>query len=103
MQIKTQYTKNQIEFFTKTAEMFPGTVSFTRKQLLQVKDALGYSVIPVWITGDPARKVVRGTYSLPECKMDLPSLPVTDDTRGAPRKSQSAPALTSGNKSAQVS
>ena len=70
MQIKTQYTKNQIEFFTKTADMFPGTVSFTRKQLLQVKDALGYSVIPVWITGDPARKVVRGTYSLPECKME---------------------------------
>ena len=101
MQIKSEYTKNQVEFFAKTKEMFPGTASFKRSQLLAVKDALGYSVIPVWITGDPVRKVSRGMYSLPECTTDLTTLPVSDDSRGAPRKSQSAPALTTANNSAQ--
>jgi len=91
MQIKSDYTKNQVEFFTKAKETFPNQASFSRKQLLAVKDALGYSVIPVWITGDAARKVNRGMYSLPECTTDLTSLAVTNDTRGAPRKSQSAP------------
>lgn len=101
MTLKSQYTKNQIEFFNMAKTMFPNQVSFTRSQLLQVKDALGYSVIPVWVTGDPVRKVKRGTYSLPECMSDLTSLPVSDDTRGAPRKSQSAPALTTASNSAQ--
>lgn len=101
MQIKSEYTKNQVEFFAKTKEMFPGTASFKRSQLLQVKEALGYSVIPVWITGDPVRKVKRGMYSLPECTTDLTTLPVSDDSRGAPRKSQSAPALTTADNSAQ--
>jgi hypothetical protein len=101
MQIKTEYTKNQVEFFSKAKELFPNQASFSRKQLLQVKDALGYSVIPVWITGDAARKVQRGMYSLPECTTDLTSLPVTDDTRGAPRKSQSAQSLTTASNSAQ--
>lgn len=101
--IKSQYTKNQVEFFSKAKELFPGQVSFKRSQLLQVKDALGYSVIPVWITGDPVRKVKRGMYNLPECTTDLTALPVTDDSRGAPRKSQSAPALTTASNSAQGS
>jgi hypothetical protein len=101
MQIKSEYTKNQVEFFSKAKELFPNQASFSRKQLLQVKDALGYSVIPVWITGDAARKVHRGMYSLPECTVELTSLPVTDDTRGAPRKSQSAQSLTTASNSAQ--
>ena len=101
MQIKSQYTKNQVEFFTVAKTMFPNQASFTRSQLLAVKDSLGYSVIPVWITGDPVRKVKRGTYSLPECMTDLTALPVSDDSRGAPRKSQSAQALTTADNSAQ--
>ena len=102
MQIKNKYTKNQVEFFTKAKELFPNQASFKRSQLLAVKDALGYSVIPVWITGDPVRKVGRGMYSLPECTTDLTALPVSDDSRGAPRKSQSAPALSTGNNSAHT-
>lgn len=100
--IKTEYTKNQVEFFTKAQEMFPGQASFKRSQLLKVKDALGYSVIPVWITGDPVRKVGRGMYSLPECTNDLSSLPVSSDSRGAPRKSKPAPALSAASNSAQT-
>ena len=36
--LKSEYTKNQVEFFAKTKEMFPGTASFKRSQLLQVKE-----------------------------------------------------------------
>jgi len=80
------YTKNQIEFLTTLSEMFPGQDKFTRKELLLAKTALGYSVIPVWITGDPSRKIGRATYSFPELSGDLSSLAVSNDTRGAPRK-----------------
>jgi hypothetical protein len=80
------YTKNQIEFLFTLAKMFPGQTKFTRKELLLAKTALGYSVIPVWITGDPQRKSGRATYSFPELANDLTTLSVSNDTRGAPRK-----------------
>jgi hypothetical protein len=86
--IKSQYTRNQVEFFKKASEVYPGIVSFPRSYLTVVKNMLGYSVIPVWITGDPVRKQSRGVYSLPECIGDLGSLPVSEDTRGAPRLGQ---------------
>ena len=53
------YTKNQIEFLSTLRKMFPGQTQFTRKELLLAKTALGYSVIPVWITGDPQRKWIK--------------------------------------------
>ena len=80
------YTKNQIEFLTTLTKMFPGQTQFSRKELLLAKTALGYSVIPVWITGDPQRKSARAVYSFPELAHDPASLPVSNDTRGAPRK-----------------
>lgn len=80
------YTKNQIEFLTTLASMFPGQTKFTRKELLLAKTALGYSVIPVWITGDPQRKSGRAVYEFPELAGDLNSLAVSNDSRGAPRK-----------------
>ena len=80
------YTKNQIEFLSALANQYPGKTLFSRKELLTVKSALGYSVIPVWITGDPQRKSGRAMYSFPELSNDLTSLPVSNDTRGAPRK-----------------
>ena len=85
------YTKNQIEFLNTLSKMFPGQDKFTRKELLQAKTALGYSVIPVWITGDPSRKAGRATYSFPELTgSNLSSLTVSNDTRGAPRKNSTA-------------
>jgi len=80
------FTKNQIEFLSLLTKMFPGQTNFTRKQLLLAKTSLGYSVIPVWITGDPQRKAGRANYSFPELANDPASLPVSSDTRGAPRK-----------------
>lgn len=84
------YTKNQIEFLSTLRQMFPGQTSFTRKELLLAKTALGYSVIPVWITGDPQRKSGRAIYSFPELANDPASLPVSNDSRGAPRKNLTA-------------
>jgi len=40
------YTPNQIEFLKHLAASHPGKTTFTRKELLSVKDSLGYSVIP---------------------------------------------------------
>ena len=80
------YTPNQIEFLKHLAASHPGKTTFTRKELLSVKDSLGYSVIPVWVTGDPARKAGRAMYAFPELGSDLASLPVSNDTRGAPRQ-----------------
>lgn len=80
------YTKNQIEFLSTLSTMFPDQTKFTRKELLLAKTALGYSVIPVWITGDPQRKTGRATYEFPELSGDLSSLAVSNDSRGAPRK-----------------
>jgi hypothetical protein len=84
------YTKNQIEFLSTLRKMFPGLTSFTRKELLLAKSALGYSVIPVWITGDKQRKAGRATYSFPELSNDPATLAVSNDTRGAPRKNLTA-------------
>jgi hypothetical protein len=84
------YTKNQIEFLSTLRKMFPGQTQFTRKELLLAKTALGYSVIPVWITGDSQRKSGRAIYSFPELANDPASLPVSNDTRGAPRKNLTA-------------
>jgi hypothetical protein len=47
-------------------------------------------VIPVWVTSDPARKAGRAQYSFPELSTDLGSLPVSGDTRGAPRQKSRA-------------
>ncbi len=80
------YTPNQIEFLKHLAASHPNKTTFTRKELLTVKDSLGYSVIPVWVTGDPARKAGRAQYSFPELASDIASLPVSNDTRGAPRQ-----------------
>ena len=80
------YTPNQIEFLKHLAASHPGKTTFTRKELLSVKDSLGYSVIPVWVTGDPARKAGRAMYQFPELGSDLAGLPVSNDTRGAPRQ-----------------
>jgi hypothetical protein len=80
------YTPNQIEFLKHLAASHPGKTTFTRKELLSVKDSLGYSVIPVWVTGDPARKAGRAMYQFPELGFDLAGLPVSNDTRGAPRQ-----------------
>jgi hypothetical protein len=84
------YTPNQMEFLKHLAASFPNRTTFTRKELLTVKDALGYSVIPVWVTSDPARKAGRAQYSFPELSTDLGSLPVSGDTRGAPRQKSRA-------------
>ena len=80
------YTPNQIEFLKHLASTHPKQTTFTRKELLKAKDALGYSVIPVWVTGDPARKAGRAQYSFPELASDIAALPVSNDTRGAPRQ-----------------
>ena len=82
----TSYTKNQVEFLAECKKHFPNKTVLTRKELLTVKDALGYSVIPVWVTGDPARKAGRAQYSFAELSSDIVALPVSNDTRGAPRQ-----------------
>ena len=82
----TSYTKNQIEFLAACKKHFPNKTVLTRKELLMVKDALGYSVIPVWVTGDPARKAGPAQYSFTELSSDIAALPVSNDTRGAPRQ-----------------
>lgn len=90
------YTKNQIEFLSTLANNFPMVVQqaqskntpcvFSRKQLLNIKVTLGYSVIPVWVTNDPERKAGRAMYSFPELNAGIDTLTVSDDTRGAPRR-----------------
>ena len=81
------YTKNQMEFLFTLAKSFPGKTLISRKELIEAKNALGYSVIPVWITGDPQRRTTsRAIFSFDELAKDLTTLSVSNDTRGAPRK-----------------
>lgn len=40
--------------------------NYTRKELREVSDAHGWKWIPNWITHDKARRVARGTFSIPE-------------------------------------
>lgn len=60
--------------------------SYNRKALLNVCANLGYGVIPVWISGDSARRCSRGVYVFPELMFDLSTLLIKRDGRGRPIK-----------------
>jgi len=40
--------------------------NYSRKELREVSDSHGWKWIPNWITHDKARRVCRGTFSIPE-------------------------------------
>lgn len=79
------YTSNQMQFLSHLATAHPGKTVFSRGELLAAKDALGYSVIPVWVTSDASRKAGRGMFQFPELA-NLSALTVREEKRGRPRR-----------------
>lgn len=47
--------------------------TYTRKELREVSDSHGWKWIPNWITHDKARRVARGTFSIPEALVNPPA------------------------------
>ena len=89
--MKSEYTKNQVEFIAELQNMFGSGGAYTRTQLLAVKDKLGYSVIPLWITSDSTYKSgVRGKYMIEDATLALSEVKALEihDGRGAPRRIQ---------------
>ena len=89
--MKSEYTKNQVEFIAELQNMFGSGGAYTRTQLLAVKDKLGYSVIPLWITSDSTYKTgVRGKYMIEDATIALSEIKALEihDGRGAPRRLQ---------------
>lgn len=89
--MKSEYTKNQVEFIAELQNMFGSGGAYTRTQLLAVKDKLGYSVIPLWITSDSTYKSgVRGKYMIEDATIALSEIKALEihDGRGAPRRIQ---------------
>jgi hypothetical protein len=87
--MKSEYTKNQVEFIAELQNMFGSGGAYTRTQLLAVKDKLGYSVIPLWITSNSTYKSgVRGKYMIEDATLALPDITALEihDGRGAPRR-----------------
>lgn len=89
--MKSEYTKNQVEFIAELQNMFGSGGAYTRTQLLAVKDKLGYSVIPLWITSNSTYKSgVRGKYMIEDATLALSEIKALEihDGRGAPRRIQ---------------
>ena len=89
--MKSEYTKNQVEFIAELQNMWGSGGAYTRTQLLAVKDKLGYSVIPLWITSDSTYKSgVRGKYMIEDATLALSEIKALEihDGRGAPRRIQ---------------
>ena len=89
--MKSEYTKNQVEFIAELQNMFGSGGAYTRTQLLAVKDKLGYSVIPLWITSNSTYKSgVRGKYMIEDATLALSEIKALEihDGRGAPRRLQ---------------
>ena len=89
--MKSEYTKNQVEFIAELQNMWGSGGAYTRTQLLAVKDKLGYSVIPLWITSNSTYKTgVRGKYMIEDATLALSEIKALEihDGRGAPRRIQ---------------
>lgn len=68
---------------------------WTRTELQDFCNSIGYSTIPHWIVNDSNRRASRGNYKIPEMSMsndDFQNLAnnLIGDGRGRPRKNKSA-------------
>tara|TARA_R100000458_G_C8059324_1_gene103004 strand:- start:23 stop:328 length:306 start_codon:yes stop_codon:yes gene_type:complete len=83
---KTRKTnKRRTDYIAAIVATHGGTKdTYTRKELREVSDSHGWKWIPNWITHDKARRVARGTFSIPEAMVNAEETPsVTENTENS--------------------
>lgn len=79
-------------FLTEMRSQHTGKTNWSRKELLDFSNSLGFASIPTWILNDKSRRSSkRGEYLFPEMENDCSTLDivkVVKDGRGRPRKNK---------------